>query len=531
MSDEAIPIVRLPGGAPVVSDAPELRGPAVEVRAPAVAFQLEAPDNPVLVLQVCDDVEVVAASVEVAGASHTANLANRTQVSGGLGRIELGAPRPISKIDFTPAGSPSELSVQLGGTWFTPQAPGVNFTTYRSGTPFPELVVEKALLSNVATITGVESTSFPANVTLRLTDAGVPFFFSRGELRSPAVRVPDFGAQVALTLAIAAPVDGVHAIDLVAHSDAFGMITARNARIVYRYPVNTLDGLSFEQRTVSIPAGGTAGLELVLPGGLALPDDQPPVSAVTIGLIGIAFGPAVLTTTGRRGAVVSPGFQVAQAIDVTETVPVSALFLLLSRRTPQATVTVELRRDADGEPRGTILASAPLDASGLPEGAFDWVTVALDPPVPVEPGIRFWIVLRSDAGEVEWRGDEPRDGLPTALFSSDKGNTWQAHPMSAALTFQRSPSGPAPLAITAEVGGQTETIPLDPSSLPRILDAGSALVRGINAALTAAAAAPGGALPQRLQILLRAQPPTPLQVTFTQADVTFTQVLTSLAPP
>ena len=148
-----------------------------------------------LTFVVAEGVEILEAKVSLAGAAFKANLANDPPISGGQAVIDLGGLRPLTRVNFTKAnaGTDSKLMIQLGGTWFRPEAAGgVNFDDYDPSTPFPELITEKVLLSNVANVSNVESITFPTNVTLRLTDGGIPFFFQRGSLRPAGVEVPDF---------------------------------------------------------------------------------------------------------------------------------------------------------------------------------------------------------------------------------------------------------------------------------------------------------------------------------------------------
>ena len=302
--------------------------------------------------------------------------------------------------------------IQLGGAWFQPQpAGGVRFDNYPSDTRFPELITEKVLLGNVASVSDVESTTFPSNITLRLTDGGVPFFAGRGDLRTAGADVPDFGAQLAQTLQGCEPIDGVCALDLVAHSDTFGTIAADVTRIAYRVSVNSLGDLPFDARTVLLPADGGAVFDVPLAGGLTIPPDRPVVAGVNMSLVALGLGPAFAPQLGRRGAVVSAAFQVAQPVTIDQPLSVTRLHLYVQRRGPDASLTVELRADTDGEPRGALLASATPTPSALPDDDFDWLAATFDRSVVLPTGARIWIVLRADRGEVEWRGDEiPGDG-------------------------------------------------------------------------------------------------------------------------
>ena len=149
-----------------------------------------------------------------------------------------------------------------------------------------------------------------------------------------------------------------------------------------------------------------------------------PSRLVTLSLVAIGFGPLFAAAAGRRGAVVSAQFQVAQPVVPAQPLAVAALYLYLLRRTPKAALTLELRADVDGEPRGALLATAPVDVGGLKENIFTWASMALPEPVTVDANTRIWIVLKADEGEVEWRGSDVTVDDRLALFSADRGNTW-----------------------------------------------------------------------------------------------------------
>ena len=487
-------------------------------------FDPEAPDNLILRLQIAPAVAILAASVRLQAASHPANLVNHAQISidNNLAQIDFGTLRPLTRITCTPVTGTHRLMIQLGGTWFQPAGvANVDFGNYTSNTKFPELLTEQVLLDNVTAITNIESISFPANVVLRLTDGGVPFFFQRGDLRPVGVQVPDFGQQLALTLQGCEPVQGRCVIDLIAHSDAFGTITATQPRLVYRFVHNSLDGLAFAARTVTVPAGGSATFPLPLRQDLTSTPEQVPVAAVTLGLVAIGFGPVFAATEGRRGAVVSAQFQVAQAVTLAQALTVSALYLYLLSRTLKTSLTLELRADVDGEPRGALVATAPVEVSALAENTFAWVPTPLTEPVAIEANARIWIVLRADVGEVEWRGsDIPADGS-AALFSIDRGNTWQTHPLAASYVFQQLLPDPAtPLTLQIQVGGEEQEIVYTADAAPLSLGSEAPLVLGMNRAIIES----GTTLPSTIDLTLRTDSAMPVQVTLTQFDIAYTQV-------
>jgi hypothetical protein len=521
-----------PGGAPIASAALSLTGLPIRLVPPTDPFAPEALENTLLTFVVVSGVEILEATASLVGDDHAADLAAGAVIDDGRALIDLGGLRPLTRIDFTKgvANAASKLMVQLGGVWHRPEPAGAtDFDAYVPNTPFPELITEKALLANVGSVRTVESITFPSNVALRLTDGGVPFFFLRGNLRRDPVRVPDFGEQLALAVRGCEPVDGACSIDLVAHSDTFGTISVDAARAACRVVHNGLDGLTFDDRTRGIPPGATARLDLPVPDGLVVPDGRPAVSTVSLGLVALGFGPAFAPAIVHHGAVVSAEFQVAQAVDFDEPVTTSAVYLYLARRTPKATLTVELRADADGEPRGAVLASASVDAAGLPDGGFGWLAAPLTAPqaapLVVEAGTRLWIALTSGAGEIEWGGDDVADGRLATQFSADRGNTWRPHPMTAGFLFvQTLPDPAAPLTLTLAVGGHEQSVAYDPSAFPLTLDSASPLARGINAAfVTATGGDPGTPLPATISLDLGADSPRPLQVSLTQFDVTYVQ--------
>jgi hypothetical protein len=215
--------------------------------------------------------------------------------------------------------------------------------------------------------------------------------------------------------------------------------------------------------------------------------------------------------------VVSADFQVAQAVDMDTDLVLDGLYISVQPRGSGA-LTLELRLDSDGEPRGAILASSSPSLDQLPGDAFTWLEIALDAPVPVSGGTRLWIVARADGAGVEWGGDDVVG--PSALLSVDRGNSWQAHPLTASYAFRRAL--PSPLVLGLQVGGELQPVPLDPEAFPLTLDTSAPLARGLNAMLTAGQDA-GDSLPAIVAIALSSDPVLPLQVTFTQFDVRFVQ--------
>ena len=94
--------------APVVSTAPAIQSPPIQVfqpatLAPPVPFVPEAPDNLILRLQIAQAVEILAASVRLQGASHQANLVNHAEINvdNNLAQVDFGGLRPLSRIALT----------------------------------------------------------------------------------------------------------------------------------------------------------------------------------------------------------------------------------------------------------------------------------------------------------------------------------------------------------------------------------------------------------------------------------------------
>jgi hypothetical protein len=493
----------------------------LEIQPAPRAVDPEATDNTLLRFVVSPGVEVLEARLRVVGQQHTANLADGASVSASQALIDLGGLRPVTRVNFTRSGSPSKLMIQVGGSWFLPApAGGVSrFDDYAPNTPFPELLTEKALLSNVASVSVVESVTFPSNVALRLRDGGVPFFFLRGSLRASGADVPDFAQHLNLAVRTCEPIDGACVIDLIAHSDTFGTIGGSQVSVAFREVHDILASMSPEARTLIVPAAGGASIALPLPLGLRVPFGRPPVAAVSLALAATGFGPAFAPTPPRRGAIVSPSFQVAQAVDIPTSQTVAGIHLqLLPRR--NGTLTVELHRDASGEPRGALLATASAPLTSLPEAPFSTVKTSFDPPLALTRGERVWVVLRSDDADVEWAGDDvPPAGQP-ALFSQDRGNAWQPHPLTTSYAFEVAL--PNPFAFTVSVGGQDQSVGLSPVTL----DATTPLVHGLNRVLTDGRDL-GSPLPAQVELQLTADPPLHLAVILATLDITLTQTVTA----
>ncbi len=531
---DALPPIPPPGGAPVASEAPVLTGPPVVVDLDTVpAWDPESPEGPVLRLRVAEGVEILEATGGLTGTVRSANLESAATPGDGLTLIDFGDPRPVTKIVYSGAAT-VRLMIQLGGSWILPaKAGGVNFAVYDSGDPFPELISAKVLLRPLVTVSELESKTHPTHVALRATDGGVPFFFHRGELRPAGARVPDFAQQLTLALESCEPTGGVCTLDLVARSETFGTVAMPSAQVLSRAAHNSLvdpsfEDLPFEDRTRALIPGADPPdpFSLPVPEDLTLPAGRPAVTAVALNLAALGFGPFRAATGGRRGAVVSDRFQVAQAVAFDQALAVAAVHLYLLRRAPRAALTVELRAEAGGEPRGALLASASQPAGDLAEDAFSWLRMGFEEPVAVAAGARLWIVLSAGEGDVEWRGDEaPADG-EAALFSSDRGNTWQPHPLAASFVFEASLSAlETPLTLTLGADDQEQPVIYDPQALPLLLDGDAPLVRGINQAIESAAGDPGEPLPATIELTMKSDAALPVQVTLTRLDVTYTQTL------
>ena len=499
---------------------PETSLVPLDIQPPPAPVDPEATDNALLRFVAAPDLEVLEARVHLVGGAHTANLAGGANVSSGTALIDLGGLRPITRINFARSGSPSKLMIQLGGTWFLPAPAGgvATFEDYAPNTPFPELVTEKALLSRVASVSTVESVTFPTNVALRLADGGVPFFFLRAALRESGADVPDFGSQLALALRSAEPVDGMSRVDMFAHSDTLGSLTVDQAEVSFRIARGLVDGVAVDARTCSVPGA----LNLALPPGLHVPTGREPVSRVALSLEGQRFGPSFAPALHHHGAVVAPAFQVAQPVDVADALTVTSVSFSLLRRA-SGPLTVEVRRDVDGEPRGSVLATASVPVDALPGAAFAPLDVPLTPPLAIDAGVRIWLVLRSDQADVEWAADDtPADRLG-ALVSLDRGNTWQPHPFTTTYTLLLALGTPS---VTLKFAEAPQTLTLEPAALPVELDAGTPLVQDLNAALTDGRQ-PGDSLPEALQLAIAAIDAPGLQVTLVHFDVTFDQTLTA----
>ena len=164
-------------------------------------------------------------------------------------------PSHASTSRARPGNADVKLMIQVGGSWLLPAAAGtVSFDKYTPNAPFPELITEKALLSNVASVSAVEGA--PSQPTCRCAWGTAACHSSSTAERyvKAASTCRTSASNWRLRCARAEPEGGVCTLDLIAHSDAFGSIVADQARVGFRILANALDGLSLAQRSVRITA-------------------------------------------------------------------------------------------------------------------------------------------------------------------------------------------------------------------------------------------------------------------------------------
>jgi hypothetical protein len=215
------------------------------------------------------------------------------------------------------------------------------------------------------------------------------------------------------------------------------------------WTVNSLGDLPFDARTVLLPADGGAVFDVPLAGGLTIPPDRPVVAGVSLSLVALGLGPAFAPQLGRRGAVVSAAFQVAQPVTIDQPLSVTRLDLYVQRRGPDASLTVELRADTDGEPRGALLASA--TPSALPDGDFDWLAATFDRPsrAPTEARLD-----RAPHDRGKWNGAAMRS---SAMAGGPVQPRPRQHLAGPPPFRERIRAFPNPLTIDITVDGKTHT--------------------------------------------------------------------------
>jgi hypothetical protein len=174
---------------------------------------------------------------------------------------------------------------------------------------------------------------------------------------------------------------------------------------------------------------------------------------------------------------VSTVFSLAQPVKLASGWPVTGVDLYLAGSSSVA-LTVELRGDQGGAPAGSVLASAPVDASQLAE-AGGWVTVRLAQPLaPAAAGTSLWIVLKAQRGEALWQADTASGAAAPALLFSRDGAIWRSHEPALVgwhkvMVLPDVSVRPSPLAVTATGASRFD---LAPAAEPRtvVLPLGSA---------------------------------------------------------
>jgi len=342
------------------------------------------------------------------------------------------------------------VQVDIGGLWVPIHTDGsmaappdpnkLNFSVTNNAITLPNVVTPRLKLTRVdaaesVNLTSVTWLSFPTNVSLRIGEQG-PFWFQIGELRAE-VTTPGFTEPLRAYLRGAQVENGHTIVPFTLHSDAIARLEVALEIEYLRQQALLPSGVkevvlpfTFEP----LPQADPSLLKVALPpAARAVPGTTTARAAGTFEPSRIVLGP---TTPVSPQAVVSvsPASSQAQPIRVPTDLAATAVDLLLEPLTPTAALSVTLLADADGKPWGESLLPRPVTIRLDQEvgAGLGWVSA----PLPVEFQFkargpdgrprRYWLVVNSAEGEVNWAVRPQTEDAVGLHRSQDNGLSWQA---------------------------------------------------------------------------------------------------------
>lgn len=373
------------------------------------------------------------------------------------------APGPFIEVDFHArrtlaqvigSGGASTLQVDMGGAYVgvagdgTFMAPGktawpVNLSS--APVALPGLTVNKFRLSQAPhntqnlDVTKVTIRSVSTNVSVGLGQMP-PFWTRLGELATSDTS-PDFAPVLNAFLAEAQPQHGFYSIPFVVHSDTIARLDVMLAiDFVIEQPI-----LPPHLPEVTLPYGFST-----LPGAdealttVVLPREANPIAGQSGAQIRGEFQPTriALGPIGEEHTtfpvVVSPECALAQPLRSNKEIAVIGVDLPLANTQPGlAGLNVAIQADADGKPSGEVLASAEVRVEKPLPSQSAWGSATLPALFRILPGVRYWLVLQSQAGQAYWNATPGAANEPAMQCSRDGGLSWRMMP---------APAVPAPLA-------------------------------------------------------------------------------------
>jgi hypothetical protein len=447
----------------------------------------------------------------------------------GATKVALGAvpatPPPIAsvEVDFhkrrtlasvigtnTPGtGLPTaNLQVELGGLYVEinqrgavlSPPPDTKFSLPADGS-LPGLTVSKFKLTQNAPSTGsqkyhmdvtkVTVRSAPSNVSLRLGKSAT-FWTHLGDFTGEETS-SDFTSTLQTFLAKATVYAGYYVVPFVLHSDTIARLTVR-LDIEYLSQVNALPAavseavLPFDFSTVAKTDANLLAADL--PGNArAVP------GRTTTRLIGafketrIALGSVGAVKPVAAGDVspvisqaqfFSPSIAVSPSTSVLPRAPIVVLGvdLFLAAQTPNVSLRLDIRGDADGKPDGVSLLSRVVDfnISSNAQKQPEWISVAL--PSAFRFDVRsttdstegkYWLILQSLDGEALWSAEEAIPGSIPLQQTRDGALSWRdtsvvgtANPLAGVFRLRTQPDRfKMPIQLQVGPDGQVPRLQLD----------------------------------------------------------------------
>jgi len=402
----------------------------------------------------------------------------------------------------------ANLQVELGGLYVEinqtgaifSQPPDLKFPLPPDGS-LPGLTVSKFKLTQVVPstsaqkfhmdVTKVTVRSAPSNVSLRLRKSAT-FWVHLGDFTA-AEESSDFAAVLQTFLAKATVDAGYYLVPMVLHSDTMARLIVK-LEIEYLSQVNALPTtvseavLPFDFSTIAKVETNLLAVDLprnarAVPGYTTMRlKGAFQETRIAVGSVGAVtpVATADVSPAISQAQFFSPSIAVSQSAEVLTQAPVvvSAVDLLLAAQTPQASLRLDIRADADGKPDVVSLLQRTVDfrMNSNAQKQAEWVSVTLPSPVRFDSKSandstegKYWLTLQSLDGEALWQAEEAIPGAIPLQQTRDGALSWRdtsavkpAGPLAGIFRLRTQPDRfKIPIQLQVGTNGQVPPLKLD----------------------------------------------------------------------
>lgn len=375
--------------------------------------------------------------------------------------VDLGTRRTIAAITAAGTNEVTDLAlaVEANGQWIEIAADGSPYVEGKKqlrlslpqknpdNTPPPDILLlpitaQKLKLTaedaKTFLLYGLSFQTMPTNISLRLGDQA-PFWAVPGEMAS-AQTSPNFASALNTFLVTATADASYTAVPLTIHSD---MIARLALTLTMDYVVEQsllpdyLPEVTLPYGYSSLPEGSADLLTLRLPQGAQIVATSGSIQGVFESSRVVAGSADRADETQTRLLSITPANILAQPLQLPAETPVQSIDLPLKTTHGKAVLRLDIQADADGQPSGQVLISAPVQVSQSPSGNLAWLNVSLPAEFRLAPDKRYWLVVQSELSKAHWEAQTGDTSVEGVLASSDQGRSWR--PVTAAddhLPFQ-----------------------------------------------------------------------------------------------